>query len=276
MFRPFYALALLTLLTQAGCLEKQNGEGQFSPPQNSGTIIGGTEVKSNENIADHIVAVHDAFSGQLCTATLLSRNIAITAAHCIGMYPEDMYIFYGNELSATSGHFSIDKIEISAYWEYRQNENVDTGDIALVYFSSALPENYKPVSLYSKELSKGQSLIFAGYGMQESQSNEGVGILRKVNLEVLEPQHGFTEFVVDQSKGQGACHGDSGGPAFVFENNRYFLAGVTARGHEDPDGTCLVKNISTNPFSYKEWISRMTKKLTSSYANPFVTLSRDQ
>ncbi len=267
MFRQGILLALLTTTSIAGC-NRSNVSGKYSPTENSEQIIGGTVVPESEEISNYIVAVHDAFSGQLCTGTLLTRNIAITAAHCIGLFKEDMYVFYGNTLSALSGKFEVDKIEVSPYWEGNRENAKDTGDVALVHFIGQLPANYRPALIMNKPVVNEARLTVAGYGMMDSQSEDGVGILRKTELTVSNSKFSDTEFLMDQSKGSGACHGDSGGPAFVYSNHRFYLIGITSRGENDPDNTCAVSGVYTNAYVYKTWIIRMIHKLSYSLTNP--------
>ena len=267
MFRQGILLALLAITSITGCSRSEVTR-KLSPTENRDPIIGGTLVPESEEISNYIVAVHDAFSGQLCTGTLLTRNIAITAAHCIGLFKEDMYVFYGNTLSALSGKFEIDKIEVSPYWEGSRENAKDTGDVALVHFIGKLPSNYRPALIMNKPVSNGITLAVAGYGMIDSKSEDGVGILRKTELTVSDSQFSDTEFLMDQSKGSGACHGDSGGPAFVYNNHRFYLIGITSRGENDPDNTCAVSGVFTNAYTYKTWIIRMIHKLSYSLTNP--------
>lgn len=269
MLKSGIVSVLLLALNLVGCTQSTS----YQPPisnQNLEPIIGGTLVPESDQISNYIVAIHDAFTGQLCTGTLLTRNIAITAAHCIGMFKEDMYVFYGNELSALSGHLEVDKVEVSKYWESRKDEDLDTGDIALVHFQGNLPSNYRPALIMNKPIKDDMVLSVAGYGMDSRQSEDGVGKLRKTELQVLNANFSYTEFTMDQSKGSAACHGDSGGPAFVFENGRFYLMGVVARGVNDPDDTCEVIGAFTKTYIYKDWINRMVAKLSMSLTNPYL------
>lgn len=267
MFRQGILLALLTTTSIVGC-NRSEVSGNFSPTENTKQIIGGTVVPESEDISNYIVAVHDAFTGELCTGTLLTRNIVITAAHCIGLFKEDMYVFYGNTLSALSGKFEVDKIEVSPYWDGNKDNDKDTGDVALVHFIGTLPSNYRPALIMNKPVVNGATLTVAGYGVTESKSSEGVGILRKTQLVVSNASFSETEFLMDQSQGSGACHGDSGGPAFIYKNNKFYLIGITARGEDDPDDTCTVSGVYTNAYVYKTWIIRMIHKLSYSLTNP--------
>ncbi len=63
MFRQGILLALLAI-TSIGC-SRSEVTGKLSPTENTAPIIGGTLVPESEEISNYIVAIHDAFSGQL-------------------------------------------------------------------------------------------------------------------------------------------------------------------------------------------------------------------
>lgn len=157
-------------------------------------------------------------------------------------------------------------------------------DIALIKFTGTVPAGFQPATLLSdaRDLSPNTSVVLAGYGVNEmklthidpktfpdlttavargqvacnrdrtecvTMSSSGSGLLRSTQVTVskLLPN----EVVLDQTHGTGACSGDSGGPAYVLKNGRYYLWGVTSRGNVgcDSDG------IYTNILTYKDWIA---------------------
>ena len=110
----------------------------------------------------------------------------------------------------------------------------------------------------------GSSVTLAGFGVsdykKDSQtgkfSGEGSGLLRQIdNIGVISLSASGQEMTFDQSKGSGACHGDSGGPAYFLEQatQKSLLVGVTSRG-TDPSGLCNGQVIYTSVAGYTSWI----------------------
>lgn len=69
---------------------------------------------------------------------------------------------------------------------------------------------------------------------------------------------------LDQTDRRGACSGDSGGPAFVFENGKIKQLGVASSvlTGANPEDTCLIASSYTNVLKYKTWISENYQTLT--------------
>lgn len=172
-------------------------------------------------------------------------------------------------------------------YKAHQNDNLDQDDIALIKFSGSLPSGYKPASLLKdeKQIERGTEVVMAGFGVSSAQIIEidvesmskkkikseiesgrfacdeeltfcyelnlsGDGILRSAQAKI----QGFTlkEFRLDESKGQGTCSGDSGGPVFLYKDQTYLVIGVTSRGSI----ACDNQGIYTNTLEYLHWIDQ--------------------
>ncbi len=143
-------------------------------------------------------------------------------------------------------------------------QGADNNDIAVVRFQGGLPEGYKVAPILADEsvLTAGKSVTLAGYGLTEvvktkvdpktypdfekavkehvvqchyvsgdcfTLENKNENILKKTDVTVIAP-FGETEMDLDQTKGKGACHGDSGGPALVEVEGIQYVWGITSRG----------------------------------------------
>ena len=82
----------------------------------------------------------------------------------------------------------------------------------------------------------------------DSGGNDGAGVLRKVEVALKNSGYSTTEVLIDQSQGRGACHGDSGGPAFLIQGGQAYLFGVTSRELVKPgsQATCSSDVVYTN------------------------------
>lgn len=235
-------------------------------------IIGGQTVSSNDWIAHSVVALVAANSqGQaLCTASIVAPDLAITAAHCIsdqGSNPVKSavgttytLIFSANIKQANQSNLrSVDKAEIPSEWQPSSNSDSNTSDVALVHFTGGLPEGYEVSDLlpFDATLTSGESVELAGYGISNATADTGAGLLRKTNVTITNPNFSSSEVELDQSHGGGACHGDSGGPAYVIINAHPYLFGITSRGGGNCDETVIYTKIS----AYADWFKEAAASL---------------
>ncbi|WP_374028985.1 trypsin-like serine protease [Bdellovibrio bacteriovorus] len=166
----------------------------------------------------------------------------------------------------------------------------DTGDLALLKFEGGLPEQYQPVRLLdnSKLLKKDAAVNIAGYGSiavnaeeiteQQRRRHESLGAfviedegklyavsyLEGSQLKTAQVKYNTetpNELVVlSQSENGAACSGDSGGPAFLRNNNgEYLLFGVAAMS----DITCSSESYYTNVTSPKSraWLRKAIEEM---------------
>ncbi len=214
-------------------------------------IIGGTKVSSADWISKTVVAlVSRSESGEaLCTASLVADDLAVTAAHCLASIE-------GDKISTLSLVFAHD-LKLATPGNIRAVDNgliPDSGDVALIHFKGGLPAGYSHSDLlpFNKKLKAGESVELAGFGISDATHDTGAGVLRKVKVKILNPEFSATEVEMDQSHGGGACHGDSGGPAYVIINKHPFLFGITSRGGGNCDQDVIYSTISGFADWFKE------------------------
>ena len=245
-------MGLIWTLTGAG-----NQALAFNAP-----IIGGKIVAQNDFIAHTVVALvaRSSKSEALCTASLVASDLAITAAHCVsdpGSTEPALFslLFNRNIHQADSNQLrTVDRVEIPAEWKTQNARENDTSDVALLHFTGGLPKDYVASDLLPIEqvLSVGNSVVLAGYGINDANLDSGAGILRKTKVSILNPHFSPSEVELDQSQGGGACHGDSGGPAYLILNGHAYLFGITSRG----GGKCDQEVIYTQIAAYRDWFEQ--------------------
>lgn len=231
-------------------------------------IIGGRLVTKKNEIAATTISLIDTRQGTLCTATLLSEDIAITAAHCLDGNTEDLQISFGTKAMGSETREIINKA-ISPRWENHQNDPINTGDIALIQFEGGLPKKSTPATLLKPQhkLSNGEIVTLAGFGLS-TQDPDSAGRLRSVDVKIANTNFSQTEVSLDQTNKKGACHGDSGGPAFIQDNQGGLLLwGVTSRGVNDPTDQCRGQSVYTRIQAYSRWINSTVKKWRASTKN---------
>ncbi len=270
LFLPLFALSLLS-----GCGERRATSALHLGENASTEIIGGTNVSIEDPLSRSIVGFYNATAGSVCTATIIAQNILLTASHCLNGEPSDFVVIFGTNLEDKNVETrKVVNFVAGPLWEKRNAEARDTGDIGLVRFEGALPRGYEPAILLRDPtaLQDGRTVTIAGYGLNDGRRKTGTGQLRKTDVTIKTTRWAKTEIVLDQTKGKGACHGDSGGPAFIATNGQTVLWGATSRGLNDPRDTCGVYSAFTNVIPYLKWIQIATRKLLA--ANPATAQER--
>jgi secreted trypsin-like serine protease len=230
-------------------------------------IVGGDDVAGSDPLARSTVALYKKTSsgGMLCTATLIKKDIALTAAHCVERGVNGMVVVFGESIDSEDRDVvRVAEAEVAREWNETHLGGEDAGDIALVRIEGKLPKGYRVAHLLpaSVKLQKGDKVILAGYGISNAILKTGAGKLRKAAVTVEKPSFGKTEILLDQRKGSGACHGDSGGPAFVEHDGKIYLMGVTSRGYPAtaPDD-CRHEVVYTKVDAYRSWIKETAKEM---------------
>lgn len=248
----------------------------FSSPNIWADIIGGDSVESHDPIQSSIAALYspspDGKGGSLCTASLIGSHLALTAAHCVspdlGSKGAKSILIFGNDIhNSGAPKRGVTAVKINRNWKSQAGRGMDQGDIALVKFEGNLPKGYHaiPIQKNERELKSGDSVVLAGYGISNAVTHSGAGKLRKTNVKILDSRPGATEMILDQTHGHGACHGDSGGPAYISKKGKLVLAGVTNRGYP-PNGAdnCAQGVVYTKVASLQNWIKKGKSALSNS------------
>lgn len=263
-------LQLLTVLGLAliasACSRPENRENYELQIADGGSIVGGQAVEDNDPVISSTVVVYDKSTGGICTGSLVTRNLVLTAAHCTGRNARNIVIGFGKELDGQTLQFRqvIAGATHPLWAQITQAKAIDPrapdwGDMALLRFEGDVPEGFAPTAVLAKtsSLQNGQRALLAGYGKIDTVRNEYASQLMKAVVVLSNKDFSPTEIEFEQYQGRGACQGDSGGPAFVRSNGRLVLIGVTSRvAHMSGARNCDQGSIYSSVPANIDWIKQ--------------------
>ncbi len=259
----FVLFSALSAITLAAC--SQPAPSAMSAGEGDSSIIGGTDANGSEEFASTVVSVYNVESSGLCTASIVSDSLLVTAAHCVNGPASSLRIIFGTNIKDEKTRIvrEPDSYKVSPLWPFRQDEPLNSGDIAMVKFSGGLPPGYRPAQILAdaSHLTNGTTVLLAGYGISNGVAHTGGGTLRYVEVQIQNNAFSESELLVAQNQGRGACHGDSGGPAYVRVNGQLMLWGVTNRGVNDPKNDCSVSAAYASVLYYREWLQQTAQEL---------------
>jgi hypothetical protein len=188
-----------------------------------GGIVGGEET-------EHWPAVGAYYTGNgMCTATLVAPDVLLTAAHCVDDpdSANDMFIMHHDVNQAGWG-------DTRGIEEAIQHPSYDGSahhphDVAVLLLYDPLEGvDFIPINRTSVSPSwEGRMMHFVGYGSNSYYGGPGSGIKRETDAEIFTYA---SHEVYTYTEGTNTCSGDSGGPAFMDFDGRWYVAGVISAG----------------------------------------------
>jgi hypothetical protein len=182
-----------------------------------------------------------------CTGTLIAPDVVVTAAHCIELrgrtiVPDE--VLFG-------AAFETDEQErIPAAWtqthaDYNASSfKADVGLVGLTHTSSTDPVAVNSVPM--NERIGDSELRFVGFGFLAPGPEGGTGVKYFRESSILEVGEEFFSYR------QVTCHGDSGGPALLIEEDGAVIMGTTSHG---PVGCFdVLDSFSLRSDLYFDWI----------------------
>jgi hypothetical protein len=233
------------------------------PLRVASAIVNGVPTQELPSVALLAILGADGVVGT-CTGTLIGCNTILTAAHCFcNNVPGPVCFPEQTKVSAVLfQHLGIlipTSVTVHPGW----TGSVAGGhDLALVGFkSSALPIRPSRINTLATVPAGVEGLI-AGYGRTGGTTQDAgikrAGLIRSSTCPFFAPPSSlcwsFEPPLDSPGTDSNTCHGDSGGPLFVFDTQANpFVAGVTSSGL---DPSCLAPNISfdADVYAHRQWI----------------------
>ncbi|UYL09590.1 trypsin-like serine protease [Bdellovibrio sp. SKB1291214] len=267
-------LMLIPLLALSAC--SYDSGNRSIKAQNNAAIINGQNVTDVEDYALSTVALVAEREGQIstfCTGTLISNNLVVTAAHCTAVFERmQAKVLFGTTIPTDSKDARLVEIEESISnkdFGVDSKTGLTKGDVAVIKLVGGAPEGYKPVPVLESvsAIKAGDALSLIGWGRMSETEKVKTTNLQKTVVEVAQVRD--EEIVTDQTKGTGACNGDSGGPAYIETSKGLVLAGAT-RGPETGYVDCHHYGNYTLLVNYKDFLKYAAQAMQGEYPQ-FVT-----
>ncbi|KAM7347493.1 transmembrane protease serine 9-like [Cochliomyia hominivorax] len=198
----------------------------------------------------------------ICGGSIISRNYILTAAHCVGDEDEgEVYHPYDPNLftirAGSTNRLMGGVVKQVAKIIVHENYGNFLNDVALLKLESSLvySDGIKPIPLATAEIPVGSNVVISGWGRLKTGGDSPIR-LQWNTLEFISKLQCFTSIFMSSDaliclahqQDNGACNGDSGGPA-VFNGELVGVAGfvVGGCGTKNPDGYAKV-------FYHVAWI----------------------
>lgn len=157
--------------------------------------------------------------GASCTGVVLTRDLLLTAAHCVQPKAD-----YAVVVFESAGPKLVPATRIALHPRFDPEHfrtRKPTPDLAIVKLSSPLPASFRAAQL-SRDIVQpkpGDEFVLAGYGIAAESDEKSAGKLRTVTLPAIGNTIDSTGVIMVRlsaggGKAAGACTGDSGGPVY--------------------------------------------------------------
>jgi len=277
------ALAASSLIILSACGKNKSYDSEYLLGSDQ-AIIGGSTVETTDVISKSTVALislSELGGTSLCTGTLITKRLVLTAAHCVidntasqlngTITPYSRIVAkFGVDMADTDSTKIVSAVDLRVHGDYLKsltsNEMPKTnwGDIAILKLAKDAPLGFVPAKVLNNAsiLNDGQNVTLAGFGVTQMKPEE-VQAKNLMKVDVTIQNAKFSETEIAMSSGPGACHGDSGGPAFTKDSKGQLVVfGVTSRSVTESGGsTCADGAVYTSIPAQIDWIRKAVTSL---------------
>jgi secreted trypsin-like serine protease len=243
------SLFLLTLIGCGGYVVPGNPAYNWSRVHNTAEFPGLVAITLTDGKEKH---------EPYCSGVALTKNIVITAAHCLDEAPTWM-------VRVTSGCDDVksDKCTrtkalyrtINPTYAAKMNTEGIWNDLGIIVTKEPIP-NITTAIISNKVRTKAE-VVTAGFGTRNGRTGRLWSGKSKIK------DHNLYEFKTYANGENGTCGGDSGGPAYYEdENGEHVLAGILSRAFRGDTQICGGYAHYTVPAMYIGWIEQVTSFIT--------------
>jgi len=198
-------------------------------------IVGGNLPPKEHPATYNTVAFIKAKNNKVfCTGSLISRTMILTAKHClVDKKPEDVLVFFGADTNKLEEGVVQKVKRLKVRYPKDWEMTFPSFDVAWVELEEEAPSSHRALPILSEkeELPNSDQVHLAGFGnssLVDGKIAAGTKFVTTTRLKKYYDNSRFFHILLFEGKsGQGACHGDSGGPAYIKTKSGWAIIGVT-------------------------------------------------
>ena len=213
----------------------------------------GNPVENPLETAPFVVSVWASETGDtrdaefICSGTLISSNIILTAAHCTDFENFKFFVKIKTVALMQEAPFYAATPWTGTRYDPGSKVKPPEGDIGLLRINTNITGVDFPSlanALIGKKINSKTSLILMGWGYDQNKKLADTLRFSKVRLQDARSQRDWSgyfniktmisagKYIKDEKKWSGSCNGDSGGPLLAKLGGLTYVVGVTSWGHK--------------------------------------------